>query len=152
DGNPDSQPVFVTAPFQIIGQTRSDTSEDWGLLIGWRDGDDQAHRWAIPRRLIHQSGNEIAVELEKAGLRCGSNENSHRLLKQFVGSVKIKRRLRCVSRTGWHSGDVGSVFVLPGGEAFGPGAADVILQADHMTGNPEFRVAGTLADWQSKVA
>ena len=142
----------MTAPFQIIGQTRSDTGEDWGLLIGWRDGDGQAHRWAIPRRLIHQSGNEIAVELENAGLTCGSDETAHRLLKQFVGAVKIKRRLRCVSRTGWYPGDVGSVFVLPGGEAFGPGAADVILQADHMTGNPAFRVAGTLADWQSKVA
>ena len=27
DGNPNPQPVFVTAPFQIIGQTRSDTGE-----------------------------------------------------------------------------------------------------------------------------
>jgi uncharacterized protein (DUF927 family) len=152
EGNPEPRPVYVAAPFQIIGQTRSDTGEDWGLLIGWRDGDGQAHRWAIPRRLIHQPGNEIAAELENAGLRCGSDETAHRLLKQFVGAVKIKRRLRCVSRTGWHSGDVGSVFVLPGGEAFGPGAADVILQADHMTGNPAYRVAGTLADWQSKVA
>ena len=44
------------------------------------------------------------------------------------------------------------MFVLPGGEAFGPGAANVILQADHMTGHPAFRVAGTLAEWQSKVA
>jgi putative DNA primase/helicase len=31
EGNPNPQPVFVTAPFQIIGQTRSDTGEDWGL-------------------------------------------------------------------------------------------------------------------------
>ena len=152
DANPNPQPIFVAAPFEIIGLTRSDTGEDWGLLIGWRDGDGQAHRWAIPRRLIHQQGNEIAVELENAGLTCGCDETAHRLLKQFVATVKTKRRLRCVSRTGWYPGDIGSVFVLPGGEAFGPGAADVILQADHMTGNPAFRVAGTLADWQSKVA
>ena len=44
------------------------------------------------------------------------------------------------------------MFVLPGGEAFGWGAADVILQADHASADAAFRAAGTMPDWQDKVA
>ena len=76
----------------------------------WCDRDSRAHRWAIPLRLIHRHGNEIAEELESAGLSCGSDENAHRLLKRFLSMVKITRRLRCVSRTGWHDGGTAPVL------------------------------------------
>ena len=150
--NPDPQSVFVAGHFQIVGQSRSDIGENWGLLLSWCDRDGLVHRWAIPLRLIHRQGNEIAEELENAGLSCGSDENAHRLLKRFLSMVKITRRLRCVSRTGWHDGGAAPVFVLPGGEAFGRGAADVILQADHASADAAFRAAGTMPDWQDKVA
>ena len=150
--NPDPPSVFVAGQFQIVGQTRSDVGEDWGLLLSWCDRDSRAHRWAIPLRLIHRHGNEIAEELESAGLSCGSDENAHRLLKRFLSMVKITRRLRCVSRTGWHDGGTAPVFVLPGGEAFGRDAADVILQADRASADAAFRAAGTMPNWQDKVA
>jgi len=152
ENTPDPPPVFITGQFQVVGQTRSEVGEDWGILLRWRDRDGRTHCWAIPRRLIHRHGNEIAEELENAGLSCGSDENAHRLLKRFLSTVEIKRRLRCVTRTGWHNGGVAPVFVLPGGDSFGRGAADVILQADHAAGNTAFRISGTLADWQSNVA
>jgi uncharacterized protein (DUF927 family) len=150
--NPEPPPVFIVAPFQVVGQTRSDVGEDWGLMLSWHDRDDRVHRWAIPLRLIHRQGNEIAEELENAGLSCGSDENAHRLLKRFLSMVKITRRLRCVSRTGWHDGGAAPVFVLPGGEAFGREGADVILQADRASAGRAFRVAGTISGWQDKVA
>ncbi len=144
--------MFVAGQFHIVGQTRSDVGEDWGLLLSWCDRDSRAHRWAIPLRLIHRHGNEIAEELESAGLSCGNDENAHRLLKRFLSMVKITRRLRCVSRTGWHDGGTAPVFVLPGGEAFGRDAADVILQADRASADAAFRATGTMPDWQDKVA
>ncbi len=72
--NQDPPSVYVAGQFEIIGQTRSDVGEDWGLLLSWCDRDGRAHRWAIPLRLIHRPGNEIAEELEHAGLSCGSDE------------------------------------------------------------------------------
>ncbi len=150
--NQDPAPIFIAAPFRRVGETRSDVGEGWGLLLRWRDREGRAHQWAIPRRLIHRPGNEIAEELEHAGLSCGPDARAHDLLKRFVGGVKVARLLRCVTRTGWHQSEGAHVFVLPGGDAFGRGSADTILQADHAGTDAAYRAAGTLARWQADVA
>jgi len=150
--NPDPPLIFIAAAFRVLGETRSDVGESWGLLLRWRDREGRLHQWAIPRRLIHRPGNEIAEQLEHAGLSCGPDARAHDLLKRFVGGVKAPRLLRCVTRTGWHAGEVAPVFVLPGGEAFGRGAADTILQADHASADAAYRAHGNLAGWQSGVA
>lgn len=152
DKNPDPAPIFITAPFIVVGETRSEVGEAWGLLLRWRDREGRVHQWAIPRRLIHRPGNEIAEELEHAGLSCGPDPQAHNLLKRFVGLVKVPRMLQCVTRTGWHPGRDGPVFVLPGGASFGRAAADTILQADHASADAAYRAAGTLPGWQEGVA
>lgn len=149
DKNREPAPIFIAAPFRVIGETRSDAGEEWGLLLSWHDREGRPHQWAVPRRLIHEPGNAISGELESAGLSCGSDSRAHDLLKRFVGGVKVARLLRCVTRTGWHPGPV---FVLPGGEAFGRGSGDTILQADHARADAAYRPAGTIAGWQSGVA
>jgi uncharacterized protein (DUF927 family) len=151
DGTPGPS-VFVAAQFQVIGETRSDIGESWGLLLQWRDREGREHQWAIPRKMIHRPGNEIAGELENAGLSCGSSTAAHELLKEFVGGVKVTRMMRCVTSTGWHHDDNAAVFVLPGGEAFGRGAADTILQADYVHAPTAYRVRGNLTGWQHDVA
>lgn len=150
--NPDPAPIFIAAAFRVVGETRSDFGEAWGLLLRWHDREGRPHQWAIPRRLIHQQGNEIAGELEHAGLSCGPDGRAHDLLKRFVGGVKVLRLMRCVTRTGWHSGEAGPVFVLPGGEAFGRSSGDTILQADHASADAAYRAAGSLGCWQTSVA
>ncbi len=151
---PDTErdPSFVSAPFRVLGETRSDTGEAWGLLLCWRDREGRAHQWAMPRRLIHRPGNEIAEELENAGLSCGPDGRAHDLLKRFLAGVRVSRLLRCVTRTGWHHSGGAAVFVLPGGEAFGRGSANIILQAEHAGADATYSLAGTLAGWQSSVA
>ena len=149
---PPGPSVFVAAPFQVIGETRSDIGEAWGLLLQWRDREGREHRWAIPRKMIHRPGNEIAGELENAGLSCGSSAAAHELLKGFVGGVKVTRMMRCVTSTGWHHDGTAATFVLPGGEAFGRGAADTILQAEYAQVTTAYRQRGNLAGWQHDVA
>jgi putative DNA primase/helicase len=144
--------VWVAAPFSIVGETRSDVGDAWGLMLRWRDREGVPHSWAIPRRLIHRPGNDIAEGLEHNGLSCGESGTAHQLLKRFVGAVQAPRLLRCVSRSGWHPTEAGAVFVLPGGEAFGRGAAEVVLQSEEATANTAFRRAGTLEAWKSGVA
>ena len=150
--NPEPSPIFIAAPFRVLGETRNDSGEAWGLLLRWRDREGRPHQWAIPRRLIHRQGHEIAEELEAAGLSCGPDSRAHDLLKRFVGGVKAPRLLRCVTSTGWHQGNTAPVFVLPGGEAFGRGAADTILQADTASADSAYRAAGDLAGWQTGIA
>lgn len=149
---PNPAPVFVAAPFDVIGETRDDAGEAWGVLLRWRDRDGRAHQWAIPTRLVHDQGSTIPSELANAGLECGSDTAAHMLLKRFLGAVRTARRLRCVNRTGWHMAEGAPVFVLPGGETFGQGAADVILQSEHASADAAFRAAGTLAEWQREIA
>ena len=144
--------VFVAAPFQVIGETRSDIGDDWGLLLRWRDREARDHQWAIPRKMVHRPGNEIAGELENAGLSCGSSAAAHELLKEFVGGVKVARMMRCVISTGWHHADTAATFILPGGEAFGPGAEDTILQAEYVHATTAYRMRGNLDDWRRQVA
>lgn len=149
---PDPAAVFVAAPFEIVGEANDGAGGAWGLVLRWRDRDGRPHEWSVPKRLVHGDGNAIAAELEDAGLECAPDQRGHQLLKRFVGGVRAARRLRCVDRTGWHELAGKRVFVLPGGEAFGPAAADVILQAEHVGGGAAFQVAGTLAEWRDQVA
>ncbi|MDT8277677.1 DUF927 domain-containing protein [Roseomonas mucosa] len=150
--NPDPAPIFVSAPFDVVGEANDGTGNNWGLVLRWRDRDGRRHEWSVPKRLVHADGNAIAAELEDAGLSCGSDGRAHVLLKNFIGAVKGARRLRCVDRTGWHVADGKPVFILPGGEAYGPAAGHVILQTERAGTDAAFVAAGSLADWQQQVA
>ncbi len=152
DRNPAPLPIFVAAPFEVVAETRSSDSEDWGLLVSWRDRDGHPHQWALLRELLHGEGNAIASELERCGLRCATGKAGHDRLKEFLAGVRPGRRLRCVGRCGWHHTAEGSVYVLPTGEVFGPAGARVILQTGRAGAGDAFRAAGSLAEWQREVA
>ena len=123
-----------------------------GSVLRWLDRDGRPHEWSCPKRLVHGDGNAIAAELEDAGLTCGTGRIAHEQLKRFIGAVRTSNRLRCVDRTGWHSTAGGPVFLLPGGQTFGPGAGNVILQRERVGGGDAFQAAGTLQTWQHEVA
>jgi putative DNA primase/helicase len=106
-------PVFIAAPLRVVGETRSDHNEEWGVLLRWNDREGKPHQWSRPLRLVHGPGNEIAAELENNGLCCGSDSRAHELLKRFMGRVKTARLLRCVTRTGWHASETGLYSCSP---------------------------------------
>lgn len=143
--------VFISAPFEVVGEANDGTGMAWGLVIRWKDRDDRQHQWSVPKRLVHADGNRIAEELENAGLHCNPSGRARNLLKQFIGGVRSKRRRICVDRTGWHVANGRNVFILPGGEAYGPAASTVILQTEHAGTDGAFVAAGTLAEWQQHV-
>jgi uncharacterized protein (DUF927 family) len=153
-GKPDQappSPVFVAAQFDVVAESRDAGGSEWGLFIRWRDRDGRRHEWAMPRRMVHAEGNAIAEQLEAAGLTCGIG-NAHHYLKTFLAMVKPKRRLECVSRTGWHISGDKPVFVAPWGRTYGGGNAGVILQSERLIAAETFTTAGSLRDWQREVA
>ena len=150
--NPDPSPLWVAAPFEVVGEAHDGSGNGWGVLLCWWDRDGVPHQWCVPKRLVHEQGNKIAAELQDAGLTCGVGGRAECLLKQFISSVRASRKLRCVSRAGWHEAQGQHVFMLPNGGAFGPGANNFVMQAERMGTDAAFRAAGTLADWQQEVA
>lgn len=151
DGN-QKAPYFIAAAFEVVGEANDGTGMAWGLVLRWKDRDYRQHQWSVPKRLVHADGGRIAEELEDAGLHCNPAPKAKGLLKNFIGGVRSKRRRICVDRTGWHLANGKNVFILPGGEAYGPAASSVILQTDHAGTDGAFLAAGTLADWQKHVA
>jgi hypothetical protein len=113
---------WVCAPLYVTAETRDEADESWGLLLEWKDRDGNRHKWSMPRKLLHEGSNPIAAQLENAGLSVGTDQREHNLLKQFLSGITVNRRLRCVSRTGWHEVNGGHVYVLSDTESFGPEA------------------------------
>ena len=150
DNTPHFRSVWVCNSFEVIAETNDSEGFGWGLLIRWYDRDRRLHQWAIPKRLVHGEGRDIAAELEDMGLNC--NPAAVRYLKLFIAAVATKTRLQCVDHSGWHSTTAGNAFILPGGEAFGPGARAITYQSAQATGMREYRPARSLEDWQDNIA
>jgi hypothetical protein len=116
DGSdPDS--VWICAPFHVVAETSGEGGYEHGLLLCWASRHGHDLQWAMPQAMVHKDGNEIAAELQGAGLSCGTTRAAHEQLKHFLGAVGCEHRTRCVDRAGWL--DVG--FILPNSEVFGEG-------------------------------
>lgn len=143
-------PIWVSAPFEVMAETRDEAGIGWGVLISWLDQDRRYHQWAIPKKMAHGEGKEIAGELEDAGLNCSISATRH--LRQFIASVHTKTRLRCVTTGGWHKTEQGPVFVLPNGTTLGIGRRAVAFQTTRAASGAEYATAGTLEDWKREIA
>lgn len=143
-------PIWVSAPFEVMAETRDEGGTGWGVLISWLDQDRRRHQWAIPKKMAHGEGKEIAGELEDAGLNCSISATRH--LRQFIASVHTKIRLRCVSTGGWHKTEQGPVFVLSNGTTLGIGRRAVAFQTTRAASGAEYATAGALEDWKREIA
>ena len=129
---PDTDWVFVAAPFDVVSEASDGSGNAWALVLKWCDRDGRRHRWSCPKRLAHADGSAIASALEDAGLTCGTSSKSHDALKQSIHwSVRSSRRLPAA----WTAPglaprltDAGYGFVVPGGEALGRAGRDLTLQ------------------------
>lgn len=150
EGDLPATPRWVSAPFEVLAETCDENSNEWGLMIAWQDGRSHRHQWTIPKKMVHGEGRDLTGPLEGAGLNCSISGARH--LRQFIASVRTTRRLRCVSKSGWHSANGHPVFVLPNGKTFGTGGRDVTFQTPRLSTGAEYSTAGTLADWQRDIA
>ena len=142
DGNPEWN--WMCSPLKVLALTREGDDQEWGRLVEVVDPDGNAHRWAMPMRLLRGSGDYLRGELMSMGL-CLSPGKGPARLHQFLSLCRPRGRVRCVPRIGWH----GRRFILPDA-VFGFEAGEsVILQAERVD-NP-FKSMGTLAEWQESI-
>jgi len=142
DGNPEWN--WLCSPLKVLALTREGDDQEWGRLVEVIDPDGNAHRWAMPMRLLRGSGDDLRGELMSMGLCLAPGKGPARL-HQFLSLCRPRGRVRCVPRIGWH----GHRFILPD-VVFGFEAGEsVILQAERVD-NP-FKTMGTLSDWQESI-
>ena len=153
EGDKAKSPIWICAPFQVIAETVDEIGGSWGLLLAWEDRDGRAHRWAMPRKLLHAAGNDIAAELEHAGLSVGTGKMSHDLLKRLLSQIETPNRKRCVPQTGWHQTEawVLSTCCRPVKHT-ALAVIAVILQSDHIAAHDATSPRGTLDEWQQNIA
>ena len=139
--------IKLSGRFDVLATSRDEHGNSWGIWLTWKDPDGRNHQWAMPRSLLVGDGIECLKGLVDRGLFVATGRRSRERLLTYLMAVNVSKRVRAVSKNGWHDG----TFVLPG-ENFGPaGAEECLLQS---TGRTEhrFEQAGTLDSWRDTVA
>jgi putative DNA primase/helicase len=141
-----AEPQWLAAPFNVVGECEDGIGGGWGIVLGWLDAAGHRHETIVPRALLHGEPYRIAAMLDDTGLRCSTAKSAQALLRGFLAAVRPTRRLHAVVRAGWH----GTSYILPDGTVLGGG--DLMLRPELARSDLACATAGTLADWQAKVA
>ena len=138
-------PAWICSRLEVTAMTRNADNGAWGRLLEFPDQDGKPHRWAMPLELLAGDGNEYRRALLSQGLQIAPSTQARQRLTEYIQTARVKKRARCVTKTGWHGG----VFVLPA-ETLGENGERVLLQSLHEPA--AIRTAGTLDDWRDSVA
>lgn len=135
----------VCSPLAVVALARDQESQEWGRVLDVTDPDGNVHRWTMPMSMLSGNGDGYRSELLGFGLEIEPGTKAKNRLHQFVSLARPEVRARCVNRTGWH----GLAYVLPD-FIMGQTGEVTVLQGARIE-NP-YRVAGSLEEWQGKVA
>ena len=138
-------PAWICSRLEVTAMTRDADGNAWGRLLEFHDQDDKPHRWAMPLELLAGDGSEYRRALLSQGLQIAPSTQARQRLTEYLQTAPVKKRARCVTKTGWHNG----VFVLPA-ETLGENGERVLLQSLHEPA--AIRTAGTLDGWRDSVA
>lgn len=130
----------------IKALTRDADGINWGRVLEFKDADGVIRRWTMPMELLGGNGDELAKELLRLGLRIAPGNAARRLIVEYITNSDTNERVRCVLSTGWHN----NCFVLPH-KVLGKSQEIILLKSDSVV-NTNYRINGTLEDWQKNVA
>ncbi len=143
DGDPER---LTNRPIWVEALSRDNKRESWGRLVVWEDHDGHRHECAIPSRLFHASGNELAQLLADGGLPIVPGKE--RKLLQYLTAFTPKDRLTAATITGW----LGSAFVLPDRTLNEPGGERIVYQpADPHTAAGAIVKNGDFNHWRKAI-
>lgn len=102
--------TWIGPPLHILGATRDDNGNAWGLLLEWSDPDGRQHTWAMPKSLLVGKDNSAWLgRLADEGWSGAPGTQARKLLALYLTTYRTGQRALCVPCTGWHHG----AFVLP---------------------------------------
>jgi putative DNA primase/helicase len=168
--------TWVGPPLHVLGATRDEHGNAWGLLLQWEDPDGRTHIWAMPKSLLVGKDTSAWLgRLADEGWSGAPGASARNKLAQYLSTYRTDRRVRCVDRTGWHREafvfpdtvienrsdksdrsdkptETREKFVRPTKSEVGQVGQDserIVLQVQ--TPHNPFRMAGTLDGWRDSV-
>nr|WP_231100471.1 DUF927 domain-containing protein [Gluconobacter potus] len=147
--NGDGAPFFLCGSVEVLGESRDEAGQNWGLLLAWQDRDGHRHEEAFARALFAGDGNEIRTRLADGGLTLGAGAKAKAAFLEWLASLQSSQRARSVTRIGWHRFGGGDVFVLPD-ETLGETSERVVLQTLDREASL-FGIAGTVENWKIQI-
>jgi putative DNA primase/helicase len=142
-----TETVRIAAPFEVVGSCGDSHGGSWGKVLQWEDDDGRPHVQHVADAALHGEPAKLCAQLADLGLRIERRRQS-----DFVGylsAAHVRRRVRLVSRTGWHEFEGRRVFVLPG-QTIGPAGGERVILDAAVHGPYEAR--GAIMDWRDGVA
>lgn len=131
-------------PVKVIALTRNESGNNWGMLVWWLDLDNKEHELAIPKRLFHAQGTELAQLLADGGLQIIPGKEKE--LLRYLAEFNVKDRLIAASCTGW----LGESFVLPTESINEPEEERIVYQPTGLSNiSRAISKSGTLKEWQA---
>ncbi|GAN89624.1 hypothetical protein Gbfr_007_081 [Gluconobacter frateurii M-2] len=147
--NGDGAPYFICGPVEVLGESRDEAGQNWGLLLAWHDRDGHRHEEAFARALFAGDGNEIRSRLADGGLTLGAGPKAKAAFLEWLASLQSSQRARSVTKIGWHRFGGGDVFVLPD-ETLGETSERVVLQTLDREASL-FGVSGSVEEWKLQI-
>jgi uncharacterized protein (DUF927 family) len=148
----DAPPPWIAAPFEVLGETRDQAGEEWGVWLRWRDGDGMLHTYAMPHALVMVEPGRLEAELVCRGLRVSADPATRMMLRRGLGEVRTGSRVRVAYATGWQGDTAVPAFLLPDGTVLGKAAEAVVLHNPAADAAQRCGIAGTLEGWKAEVA
>lgn len=148
DKNGISHKRFISSPVLVTAKTRDDSSNNWGVLLQWKDDNGVKHIQALSMELFQTDGADLRKALAYQGVTIAPDQRARNLFQCYLMSYQANRYALCVDRVGWHE----NVFVLPHVQIGQTADNDLIVYQASNTLDNRYQSKGTLAQWQSDVA
>ena len=139
-GNEDEKEYRLGPPIKVLGRTRDEHSNSWGILLEWKDPAGIVHRRALPDESLQRQGTEWAAMLAAYGYSI--EPGMHTRFRSFLAGVNTSQFITNTSKVGWYK----NRFVLPD-RAIGADDGLVVLQSMDDIGDL-YKTSGTLEGWQ----
>jgi uncharacterized protein (DUF927 family) len=139
--------LWISSPFEVLGECRDPHGRAWGKLLRWQDSDGRKHMRYVAEADLHGEPAAISAALAHEGLRIVPSRQ--RDLRDYLATVRLRRRVVVVTRTGWHDFGGRSIFVLPGDTIGQRGSERVILDA---VASGSYEARGTVDEWRGGTA
>lgn len=140
----DSDPVWITfKPVLVKALSRDESGSNWGVLVWWIDLDGRGHEVAIPKKLFHAQGTELAQQLADGGLQIVPGRE--KALLRYLAAFNVKNKLMAASCTGW----LKESFVLPSETINEPEDQRVVYQPSGLSSTSRaIRKTGSFQGWK----
>ncbi|MBF0148306.1 MAG: DUF927 domain-containing protein [Magnetococcales bacterium] len=135
----DGERIWLSSPLKVVGRTRNPYGVEHGLLLRWKDPDDQDQQLVVPAELLADDGKELRRQLLFRGLKLATSLKARRLFLAWIAHQRPEHAILTTRDVGW----IGGAYVLPDVTI---GQGEPIILEGHEN-EIEEQVSGGIDEW-----